>query len=149
MEEAELYGWPVVRHMILVYPNNSGVYSEDLRHQFMLGGELLVAPVHERFEDDLEERRVFLPRDVTWVHLWSGASYKGTHSLTHSQTHTKWPTPQAHTHSDTCIHTHTQCAGANRWVTVKAPIGQPPVFYPLGSKVGETFVQNLKRRHLL
>ena len=97
MEEAKLYGWPVVRHMILVYPNNSGVYSEDLRHQFMLGGELLVAPVHERFEDDLEERRVFLPRDVTWVHLWSGASYKGTLTRTHSQTHTKWPTPHTHT----------------------------------------------------
>ena len=105
MEEAELYGWPVVRHMILVYPNNSGVYSEDLRHQFMLGGELLVAPVHERFEDDLEERRVFLPRDVTWVHLWSGVSYKGIYTLTLIHKHTQ--NGRHHTHTHTVIHAYT------------------------------------------
>ena len=76
MKEAETYGWPVARHMILVYPNNSGVYSEDLRYQFMLGTQLLVAPVHERF-DILEERRVFLPEGITWVHIWTGKAYRG------------------------------------------------------------------------
>jgi alpha-glucosidase (family GH31 glycosyl hydrolase) len=114
MKEAETYGWPVARHMILVYPNNSGVYSEDLRYQFMLGTQLLVAPVHERF-DILEERRVFLPEGITWVHIWTGKAYRG----------------------------------ANSWVLIKAPLGQPPVFYPQGSAVGQQFVQNLKQRNLL
>ena len=54
----------------------SQVYVEDLRYQFVLGTELMVAPVHERFEL-VKERRVFLPRDVTWVHVWSGQTYRG------------------------------------------------------------------------
>ena len=74
MDEASRYGWPVVRHMILVYHDNPAVYVEDLRYQFMVGTELLVAPViHEL----MEEARVFLPDNTTWVHVWSGQSYKG------------------------------------------------------------------------
>ena len=76
MSEAEHYGWPVVRHMMLTYPNNTMMYTEDLQYQFMLGTELLVAPVHEHFEF-LEERRVFLPENVTWVHVWTGTTYTG------------------------------------------------------------------------
>ena len=76
MKEAQAYGWPVARHMILGYPNNSGVYSEDLRYQFMLGTQLLVAPVYEKF-DILEERRVFLPEGTTWVHIWTQKVYRG------------------------------------------------------------------------
>ena len=77
MGEAEEYGWPVARHMMLVYPNNSQVYTEDLRYQFMVGTELLVAPVHSRIESFFDEIPVFLPNNTSWVHLWSGATYTG------------------------------------------------------------------------
>ena len=46
MEEAYKMGWPVARHMFLVFPNNSVAYTNPhIRFQFMLGTELLVAPV--------------------------------------------------------------------------------------------------------
>ena len=32
MVEVEEYGWPVVRHLMLVYPDNPKVYKEDLRY---------------------------------------------------------------------------------------------------------------------
>lgn len=74
MEETYRYGWPVVRHMILNYPNNSKVYTEDLTSQFMLGQEIIVAPVLKK---GLTSVSVFLPSGSTWVHFWSGQSYLG------------------------------------------------------------------------
>ena len=76
MEEAEQFGWPLARHMMLVFPNNSMVYQEDLRYQFMVGTELLVAPVHTRIVL-LGEVAVFLPQNTSWVHVWSGKTYTG------------------------------------------------------------------------
>ena len=76
MEEAEEFGWPVVRHMMLVFPNNSMTYTEDLRYQFMVGTELLVAPIHNEI-DLFDEVRVFLPNETNWTHLWSGKTYTG------------------------------------------------------------------------
>jgi alpha-glucosidase len=78
MNEAEHYGWPVARHMMLIYPDNPAMYIEDLRYQFMIGTELLVAPVlHEL----IEETRVFLPQNTNWIHLWSGNPYTGMHIM--------------------------------------------------------------------
>ena len=74
MDETVRYGWPVVRHMILNYPNNSKVFSEDLTSQFMLGDQLLVAPVMKK---GATEVNVFLPSGTTWVHFWSGEKYTG------------------------------------------------------------------------
>ena len=74
MKETADYGWPVVRHMILNYPNNSKVYSEDLTGQFMFGDQFLVAPVTKKGASSVN---VFLPLDTTWVHFWSNQNYKG------------------------------------------------------------------------
>ena len=80
MEEAEHSGWPVVRHMMLVYPNNTMMY---LRYQFMLGTELLVAPVHEKI-DLFDEIRLFLPEKTSWIHVWTGMKYTGTPQTTYN-----------------------------------------------------------------
>ena len=74
MNQAHKLGWPVVRHMMLVFPENPSVYTEDLRFQYMLGTQLLVAPVHSRGQ---EEARVFLPAGLVWVHLWTGTQLLG------------------------------------------------------------------------
>ena len=72
MEEAYNYGWPVVRHMMLVFPNHSNVYTENLGYQYMLGTELLVAPWYTRGDVAVE---VWLPGNVTWVHVWTNSTY--------------------------------------------------------------------------
>ncbi len=83
-QEAAQYGWPVARHMMLVFPNNSRVYTEDLRFQFMLGTQLLVAPVYKRGSATVE---VFLPGNTTWVHTWTGNTHSGWLTLYQPMTH--------------------------------------------------------------
>lgn len=90
IEEAHTRGWPVVRHMVLHYP--ADLTAQRLNDQFLLGEELLVAPVLTAGQ---RQRQVYLPAG-NWRHLWTQTAY-------HS--------PQ------------------NRWVTVAAPLGYPPVFY--------------------
>ena len=63
MKEASELGWPVIRHMLMVYPNNSKVYEEELNQQFMVGNELLVAPVLKAGQDKVH---VFLPNNTHW-----------------------------------------------------------------------------------
>ena len=78
MEEAHHYGWPVIRHMILNYPNNSKVYVEDLTAQFMLGDQFIVAPVLKKGVTSVS---VFLPVGTTWRHIWTGKNFKGIISI--------------------------------------------------------------------
>ena len=80
MEDTYRYGWPVIRHMMLNYPNNSKVYmyAEDLTRQFMLGDQFIVAPVLEKGATSV---RVFLPMGTTWHHIWTGHDLKGIHTI--------------------------------------------------------------------
>ncbi len=65
-QEAHARGWPVVRHMLLHYP--ADVQAHKTEDQFMLGSELLIAPV---LTPEAQTREVYLPAGK-WVHLWSG-----------------------------------------------------------------------------
>ena len=65
---------------MLVFPNNSAVYTEDLRCQYMLGTELLVAPTHD---NDPVLGWVFLPENITWVVIWNNFTYPGKHLSTY------------------------------------------------------------------
>ncbi len=67
--EAHTKGWPVVRHMVLHYPNDP--VAQTLQTQFMLGSELLVAPVLNPGE---QTKKVYLPAG-SWTHLWSNRTY--------------------------------------------------------------------------
>lgn len=112
MAEASQRGFPLVRHLMLHYPNDTR--AQDINDEFLLGSEILVAPVKNKcwtapfcpYNKD-----VYLPAG-RWVHLWTGKVYGST------------------------------TRGSD--VTVKAPIGQPAVFYRQGSSVGATFVAKLK-----
>jgi alpha-glucosidase (family GH31 glycosyl hydrolase) len=67
--EAAETGLPVVRHPFVHYPEDPEAYG--LEYQFMVGEDLMVAPVLDPGERDVE---VYLPAG-RWVHLWSGRGY--------------------------------------------------------------------------
>jgi alpha-glucosidase (family GH31 glycosyl hydrolase) len=108
VQEAAKTGLPVVRHPFLHYPHDPEVL--DLDYQFMVGSDLMVAPVLDPGEGTVE---VYLPAG-RWVHLWSGEEYgsldKGVYK------------------------------------TVRAPVGEPAVFYREGSEEGHRFREELERQ---
>ncbi|MGF1471258.1 MAG: alpha-glucosidase [Rubrobacteraceae bacterium] len=69
VREAAETGLPVVRHPFIHYPDDPEVY--ELQEQFMVGSELMVAPVLDAETGWVE---VYLPAG-RWVHLWSGQVY--------------------------------------------------------------------------
>ncbi|MDJ0735963.1 MAG: alpha-glucosidase [Nostocaceae cyanobacterium] len=69
MVEAATKGYPLVRHLVLHYPEDSQVYK--IENQFMLGSEFLIAPVLKQGANSVD---VYLPAGE-WIHLWSGNKY--------------------------------------------------------------------------
>jgi len=76
--EAEERGLPVVRPLFLHYPDDETV--RELHTQFLLGRDMLVAPIVEK---GARERRVYVPGDEDiWTHLWTDEEYEaGSHSV--------------------------------------------------------------------
>jgi len=68
VEEASRRGYPVVRPLFLHYPDDENAYALD--HQFLLGPDLMVAPVLEKGADSVD---VYFPQGDEWTDLWSGA----------------------------------------------------------------------------
>jgi len=68
-EEATSTGAPIVRHPYLHYPDDPATWG--LRHQYMLGAELMVAPV---LDPGVEEVRAYLPAG-RWQLLWTGETF--------------------------------------------------------------------------
>ena len=66
MVESSERGYPVVRHPWLNFPEDNETIN--LRYQFMLGSEVMVAPVLDPKRDEVQ---LYLPAG-RWVHLWSG-----------------------------------------------------------------------------
>lgn len=76
MAEAEARGWPVVRHTWLHHPTLPG--ARELDRQFMVGQDVIVAPVLEAGADAVT---VVLPDDG-WQHLWSEERFDaGRHTV--------------------------------------------------------------------
>lgn len=71
MTRAAQRGYPVVRHPLLHYPNDQR--AQELTDQFMLGSELMIAPI---LEPGRRERYIYLPTGQ-WTHLWSQKRYEG------------------------------------------------------------------------
>ena len=67
--QAHEQGAPVVRHLFLHYPDDA--VAAQIHDQFMLGPDLIVAPV---LEPGARSRKLYLPPGP-WVHLWSGKVY--------------------------------------------------------------------------
>lgn len=70
IREASETGAPVVRHLFLHHPGERWTWR--LRYeQFLVGSELLVAPVLDPNRDEVQ---VHLPAGK-WIHLWSGTAH--------------------------------------------------------------------------
>ncbi|NEP11510.1 MAG: alpha-glucosidase [Symploca sp. SIO2C1] len=74
MEEATTKGYPLIRHLILHYPDDPNVYQ--LEDQFLYGSEFLVKPVLQKGKTSVD---VYLPAGE-WVHLWSNQIYSSSRS---------------------------------------------------------------------
>ncbi|RZA21551.1 MAG: alpha-glucosidase [Proteobacteria bacterium] len=69
-EEAAKFGTPLVRHLLIEYPNDPVAWT--IHDQWMLGTQILVAPVMEK---GAKTRKLYLPKGE-WVHLWSKTVYR-------------------------------------------------------------------------
>jgi len=77
MREAYDTGVPVVRAMVLEFPNDPVTWSKRTQYQFMSGEWLLVAPV---YEDTTVRNDIYLPAG-TWIDYWDGREYNGPMTL--------------------------------------------------------------------
>ncbi len=66
--EAAQHGYPVARHPFLHYWDDPNTY--DLRYQFLLGRDLMAAPVVDKGADSVD---VYFPAGDAWIDLWTGA----------------------------------------------------------------------------
>jgi alpha-glucosidase len=71
LEEAHRTGVPLFRPLLLNYQNDPNTYNLD--DQFMIGTDLLVAPV---VKPDVTRRLVYLPKG-TWYDYWTHKKYTG------------------------------------------------------------------------
>jgi sulfoquinovosidase len=65
--EAAARGYPVVRHLFVHYPNDANTHA--LRYQFLLGPDLMVAPVLDKGAEAVD---VYFPTGSEWLDLWTG-----------------------------------------------------------------------------
>ena len=74
--EAHEHGTPPMRPLYYDFPTDPAAIN--LADQFMLGPDLLVAPVTEQ---GAISREVYLPTDTTWVEAWNGQEVQGGQHL--------------------------------------------------------------------
>src|SRR5438132_2295878 len=71
LEEAHRTGVPLFRPLVLNYQDDSNTYNLD--DEFMVGNDLLVAPV---LKPDVTRRLVYLPKGI-WYDYWTSKKYEG------------------------------------------------------------------------
>ena len=70
--EAHYHGTPILRSMVLEFPNDPG--CEDLDMQYLLGSNLLVAPIF----NDQGLATFYVPEDEgKWISILTGKAYEG------------------------------------------------------------------------
>ncbi len=69
---AEETGLPVQRPLFLHHEDDRDTYA--IQDSYLYGKELLVAPVWQAGQ---QERLLYLPNGVDWIHVWSGEAYAG------------------------------------------------------------------------
>ncbi|MCO5732544.1 alpha-glucosidase [Rhizobium sp. SSA_523] len=70
--EAASTGLPVQRPLFLHHEDDRDTYT--IQDAYLYGRDLLVAPVWQAGDT---ARRVYLPKNETWVHVWSGEKHAG------------------------------------------------------------------------
>jgi alpha-glucosidase len=66
-------GVPIIRSMFLNYQNDDECYSDSAQYQFMVGNNLLVAPVLSEYENF---KKLYLP-EGKWLDWWTNKVYEG------------------------------------------------------------------------
>ena len=72
MKEASEEGSPVMRAMFYEFPQDENAWT--CKYQYMLGSDLLVAPICEK---GACSRSVYLPNGAMWTHAGTGETYEG------------------------------------------------------------------------
>jgi len=75
--EASQTGIPAVRGLVLEYPNDPVTWGDAVKYEFLLGKDLLVAPVYKP-EDKRDS--IYLP-EGKWFDFWDGKAYDGKTTL--------------------------------------------------------------------
>lgn len=74
--EAAKTGLPIIRHLLLEFPDDPKTY--DAEQEYMLGEKILVAPV---VEQGASTRSLYLPKG-SWVDYWTGQIMGGGRQIT-------------------------------------------------------------------
>jgi alpha-glucosidase len=70
-------GFPIVRPMVLSFPDDLHFRFNRWPYQYMFGDAFLVAPVYA----DLNTMEIYLPEGTDWVDYWNKKSYKGGQTI--------------------------------------------------------------------
>ncbi|MFJ7933988.1 FIMAH domain-containing protein [Sporosarcina sp. NPDC096371] len=78
-EESTSTSMPMIRGMMLEYPNDPYTYGTETQYQYMWGPNMLVAPVYNGDEHTAGVRNgIYLPdEDQVWIDYFTGEQYKG------------------------------------------------------------------------
>jgi len=77
-EEAHRTGTPAVRGLVLEYPDDPVTWSDQVKYEYLLGKDLLVAPVYTPAD---KRDSIYLPAGK-WIDYWTGDEYNGNTTLT-------------------------------------------------------------------
>ncbi|KAI9269247.1 glycosyl hydrolases family 31-domain-containing protein [Phascolomyces articulosus] len=75
MQEAYEKGWPLMRHLVLYYPDDPTV-RQIVYSQYLLGPHLMVAPTPSPSSSFV---KVYFPQEsggVSWRHIWTGKYFE-------------------------------------------------------------------------
>jgi alpha-glucosidase len=75
--EANRTGVPAVRGLVLEYPDDPVTWGDATKYEFLLGKDLLVAPV---YKSEAKRDSIYLP-EGKWIDFWDGTEYAGHTTL--------------------------------------------------------------------
>ena len=157
INEASFRGYPVVRHPVLLFPNDehfsrmrdkkeSGKDSYGASSQaFMLGDLIYVVPV---LKSGVVKSKVYLP-EGGWIHLW--VSVDSIDSILGNSFCMLMATQPFLFHHYLFSQTLEEVAGPHnigKTIEVSAPLGEPPVFVR-DCEVMHQFVDILKQKRII
>lgn len=70
-------GIPAIRGLVLEYPDDPATWGNAAKYEFLLGKDLLVAPV---YKSEAKRDSIYLPKGK-WIDFWDGTAYNGNTTL--------------------------------------------------------------------
>ncbi|MGT2771842.1 discoidin domain-containing protein, partial [Streptococcus marimammalium] len=80
--QASTEGKPIVRAMLIDFPNETINYTKSVQYQYMYGDNLLVAPIYQDTNmkengDDIRNNIVLPDASIEWIDFHTGEKYQG------------------------------------------------------------------------